>query len=206
MDMRVVMPKLGWFSGAGEETCFEVGCIYDLFDVLRRKPGLFIGGPSITALRSFVDGFCTGLYSVGLRLGDEAPSFGDFHDWIAARHDLAESTMGWKNILLQAAAGQEDAALARFFEELDEFRLDRVDVVRQAEASPGRVLRRRTAGGNEEEVPVQAFELERYLRAPLVYVVEVLPGERWRTGSFRSAEDALASAECLHGVRGDAWA
>jgi hypothetical protein len=62
---RETTPKVGWISGAGVETSFEVRTIYDLLDVVREKPGIFIGEPSLTALRAYIDGFRSALQSIG---------------------------------------------------------------------------------------------------------------------------------------------
>ncbi len=201
--MQVVVPKIDWANGAGEETSFEVGSVYDLLDVIRKKPGLFIGEASITALRAYIDGFLAGLRGIGQRLGDEEPQFDGFFDWIAARYGFEESTIGWKAILLQAA-GREDAALARFFEELDEFRLDRIEVFRRA-AEPMGTTHRRTCAGLTEELPVQAFEVEGYLRSPVFYLVQILPGERYRSSFFHDIDGALEEAEQRYGISAGAW-
>lgn len=201
--MQVVVPKIGWVNGAGEETSFEVGSVYELLDVIRKKPGLFIGEASITALRAYIDGFLAGLRAIGQRLGDEEPPFGDFFDWIAARYGFEESTIGWKAILLQAA-GREDAALARFFEELDEFRLDQMEVFRHVTAPTG-TIHRRTCAGLTEVLPVQAFEVEGYLRSPVFYLVEILPGERYRSSFFHDIDGALEEAEQSYGISAGAW-
>ncbi|MEP7120424.1 MAG: VOC family protein [Byssovorax sp.] len=195
--------QLGWFNGAGEQTSFEVRSVYDLLDVIRRMPGLFLGERSITALGAHVEGFLSGLQAVGQRLGPEEPPFHDFHAWIAARCGLGASARGWPDILLRAA-GSEDAALTRFFEELDDFRLDRVEVFRRADAPAGAVVHR-TRRGVPEVVPVTAFEVEGYLRASAFYLVQILPGERCRSQPFRTIEAATGQAERDRGIRADAW-
>lgn len=114
--------KLGW-SGPSTATAvsFEVWNIYDLIDVIRRKCGLYIGEPSITALDAFVKGFVGALHAAGRPLDPEHPSFRGFHDWIASRYGFGESTPGWKNMLL-TSLGDEAIAFERFFVELDEYR------------------------------------------------------------------------------------
>lgn len=122
MPSRDGTPKIGWISGAGVETSFEVRTIYDLLDVVRQKPGIFIGESSLTALRGFIDGFRSALESIGSPLEPEEPTFTKgFDDWIAARYGYRESTSGWKKMLL-TSAGEEHAAFERFFVELDAYR------------------------------------------------------------------------------------
>jgi hypothetical protein len=118
-------PKVGWSNGAGQKTSFEVRTIYELLDIVRKKPGLFIGEPSLTALRGFIDGFRYALSSVSNPFEVEDPPFTKgFDDWIAARFGFRESTSGWKNMLL-SSLDAEAAAFERFFIELDEYRRDK---------------------------------------------------------------------------------
>ena len=120
MTQAKVVPKVGW-GGVAAMTSFEVRSVYELLDVVRQKPGLFIGEPSITALNHFINGFEAGLRSVDNAFDDVEPPFIAFHDWIAARLGFPESTPGWRNMLLEACAN-EASALERFFTELDAFR------------------------------------------------------------------------------------
>ena len=99
----------------------EVQTIYDVLDVLRVRPGMWIGEPSVTRLSSFLAGFSTGLHCAQRSLDQEAPAFASFHDWIAQRLG-GRANQGWPDMLLEAASGIEAVAFERFWSELDAFR------------------------------------------------------------------------------------
>jgi hypothetical protein len=108
----------------------EIRTIYDLLDLLRVRPGMWIGVPSITRLDLFIAGFRVGIHSAHASLEDEAPPFQEFHDWITASIGRHKNGHGWSDMLLEAC-GDEQAAFDRFWIELDAFRLaatTRVDV------------------------------------------------------------------------------
>lgn len=119
-----VPPTVGWENGFGVRTSFEVRSVYELLDVIRKKPGLFIGEPSVTGIWHFLSGFQFGLHSVGQPFETDDPPFIEFHGWIAARLGFSTSTSGWRDMLLQSL-GDETAAFERFFLELDVFRRGR---------------------------------------------------------------------------------
>lgn len=118
-------PKVGW-SGVPGSVKFEVEVqsVYELLDVIRKKPGIYIGEPSLTALNHFIHGFAYALMATENPFDDEDPPFSGFHDWIASRFGFAQSTLGWTNMLLRSV-GDETAAFERFFIELDEYRRSR---------------------------------------------------------------------------------
>ena len=104
------------------QTSFEVRTVFELLDVIRQKPGLFIGEQSISQLWGFLNGFQHALRAVENPFDPSDPPFHEFHDWIAARYGFEESTSGWRSMLLKTLLGDETAAFERFFLELDEFR------------------------------------------------------------------------------------
>src|SRR5688500_14159281 len=94
--------------------------IYDMLDVIRKKPGLYLGTPSINRLNAFLTGYAAGLLRVGFVMRDK-DHFHRFHDWVALRLEFEESTAGWCNIIRGQSADETDA-FWRFFVLLDEFR------------------------------------------------------------------------------------
>ncbi|MDX2093494.1 MAG: hypothetical protein SFX73_36960 [Kofleriaceae bacterium] len=88
--------------------------------MIRQKPGLLIGAPSITGLSHFIDGFKYALSTTENPFDDEEPPFVGFHEWIGVRFGFLASTLGWKNMLLHSV-GDEARAFERFFTELDEY-------------------------------------------------------------------------------------
>ena len=91
----------------------------DLLDRIRKRPGLYIGERSLSALRNAIVGYelALGVHEIDhdatLRLPD------DFNDWVAYRLQYKESTSGWKNMILSVCQ-DELAAFNRFFQLLDE--------------------------------------------------------------------------------------
>jgi hypothetical protein len=94
--------------------------VYDLLGWIRKKPGLYVGEPSIQRLASFISGYDAGLGHVGFGLRDGV-DFHRFHGWVAHRLGFAESTSGWANMIRDKSASEAEA-FQMFFVLLDEFR------------------------------------------------------------------------------------
>ncbi len=86
---------------------------------VRKKPGLYLGGCSVTALYHTISGYLWALDQHRIEQDDTFHLPDDFHDWVAYRLRLFGSTSGWKNMLLKAC-GNEEEAFRRFFDLLDE--------------------------------------------------------------------------------------
>jgi len=95
-----------------------------LLDLIRIRPGMWIGEPSITRLAIFIQGFLTGIHAAHESLEAEAPSFRGFHDWVAARLGRRNNGHGWSEMLLDSTGGKEQVAFDKFWEELDAFRAE----------------------------------------------------------------------------------
>ena len=95
--------------------------IYDILGTIRRHPEMFLGERSISRLDSFLVGYKCGLGSLGFTFRAERPDFQFFHDWTAGRLGFSSSTTGWRSMILEKSAGEEEA-LERFFLLVDEFR------------------------------------------------------------------------------------
>lgn len=100
----------------------EIRTIYDLLDLIRVRPGMWIGYLEITRLELFIAGFQTGVLAAHASLDDETPAFQGFHEWVAARLGRTKNGHGWSSMLLEAC-GTEHAAFERFWLELDAFRV-----------------------------------------------------------------------------------
>ena len=94
--------------------------IYDMLDVVCKRPGMYITEPSINRLHAFLVGYTAGLSRVGFALRDE-DDFHRFHDWVARRLGFGGSTSGWCNMIRDKSASEADA-FQRFFVLLEEFR------------------------------------------------------------------------------------
>ena len=100
----------------------EIRTLYDALDVIRERPGMWIGEPSLTGLWHLLHGFFAGIGCTGMRLEPEDPSFEQFHDYVEDRWKLPRSTRGYRTTLLYMAGLDEKLALEYFWSTLDEFR------------------------------------------------------------------------------------
>jgi hypothetical protein len=111
--------------------------LYQILDLIRARPGLYIGEKSITLLCGWIAGW-------GFVLGEDAyqgthPPFADFNDWVALRLGFYESTSGWRRMLLSSdEANDEESAFDRFFMLLDEFRARQARIVLHAAVNQSR--------------------------------------------------------------------
>ncbi|PYT00413.1 MAG: hypothetical protein DMF63_07530 [Acidobacteria bacterium] len=110
--------------------------LYEALALIHSRPGLYIGEESINLLSGWIDGW-------RYALADEAfdgtsPPFGEFHDWVALRLGLHESTAGWRRMLLTADNGDDKAAFDHFFVLFDEFRNRRSRIILHARADQSR--------------------------------------------------------------------
>lgn len=87
----------------------------ELLNLIRPRPGLYLGARSITRLRCFLDGF-----SAGYSYPKMQPLIPDFQDFIEKKYSEIR-TISWNNILLEASGNDEEKALELFFREFDEF-------------------------------------------------------------------------------------
>ena len=97
--------------------------VYKMLDVIRQRPGLYLGTPSLTKLWDFLQGYRSAL------INNDIPyrqvGFWNiiiFDTWIRNQLELPYNSQGWANNILQHCNGDEAKALANFFELLDEFR------------------------------------------------------------------------------------
>jgi len=90
-----------------------------LTEALKRRPAMYLGSKSLTALKNFITGFQVACGMHGIECEDVFVIPKDFHDWVAYRTHFRESTSGWCNMLL-AKTGNEEEAFDRFFQLLDE--------------------------------------------------------------------------------------
>jgi hypothetical protein len=118
--MKRKHPTLGWSNVSGPVASFEIHSVYDIIDVVRRRPEMFLGSRTLSGLHHFINGFRLALHSVDVQIQEGEPPFHSFHQWIEKRLDGGPSA-GWLQTLLDAT-GDEASAYERFLLELDEFR------------------------------------------------------------------------------------
>lgn len=101
---------------------FEIRNIYDLIDLLEKRPAMYLGDKNISCLRSFLDGYQFAQESNKPFTEEVFPPFWYFHEWAMHQYGWGESTAGWKNILLDENGGDEEKALDDFFRQVKVFK------------------------------------------------------------------------------------
>lgn len=107
--------------------------IFDMIDMIQKRPGMFIGSNSITALCHYLNGYHAAELKNGIyRKGELFPlPFKYMHEYTGYR--LKEhSTAGWCHQILNSCSGAEDIALQKFFEFYDDFKQVRMKRYRKA--------------------------------------------------------------------------
>ncbi|WP_196887291.1 hypothetical protein [Aureivirga sp. CE67] len=100
----------------------EIENIYDLINLVERRPELYIGDARISSLRIFLDGYQFSATVHNIEKEQVFPPFWYFHEWAMHKYGWGESTAGWKNIILEENQNDEELALKKCFELLKEFR------------------------------------------------------------------------------------
>lgn len=93
--------------------------IYQLIDRIQKRPGMYLGKPSITRLKSFLDGYMGARQDLGFPLTEEEEKFNRFTEWIQVRFKIT-SSHSWADIIL-FYSGDEKEALNQFFELFAQF-------------------------------------------------------------------------------------
>ena len=92
---------------------------YDLLEQIHRKPGLYIGTPSISNLYMFLIGYNFSRRQLSIPLTEEERAFREFQPWLQERLKL-KTSKSWSQIVLSHSADERDA-FERFFTFLEEF-------------------------------------------------------------------------------------
>ena len=96
--------------------------VYEILDLIRKDPRLYIGEPQLVRVALFITGYQWGLGRNGLMFRHDEPDFRRrFHEWIAQRLGFAHSGSGWQNMIRERCASEREA-FDRFYELLDEFK------------------------------------------------------------------------------------
>ena len=102
--------------------------IYDLLELIRKRPGLWIAEPELIRVYAFLGGYEAALGRQRLTFRYVGPEFHGFHDWIARRLGYGGSASGWYN-MIRGRCSSEREAFDRFYELLVEFRSSVQDTV-----------------------------------------------------------------------------
>lgn len=98
--------------------------VYDVIELIRRKPAMYLGTRSVTKLKAFLDGY---RFAVLLSNDSEYEDrliplpFSFFYDFVAKKFNDACNT-GWCDIILRQVKYNESDGLELFFELLDKYK------------------------------------------------------------------------------------
>ena len=92
---------------------------YDLLYQIKKKPGLYIGNPSIENLYMFLTGYSFARRELNVSPSAEENEFRQFQPWLQKKFNL-KTSQSWSQIILSFTLNEEDG-FKRFFELFEEF-------------------------------------------------------------------------------------
>ena len=96
--------------------------LFEVLDLIKYRPGLFIGNKRISTLWDFLQGY---QFSLSMnKLNEKSfPDFKWFSTWIKGRIDTEyDLSAGWKHHILTTYNYDEEIAFDKFFDHLEEFK------------------------------------------------------------------------------------
>jgi hypothetical protein len=94
--------------------------LFELLDKIRVKPGMYIGGASVTDLFMFIGGYKAAQHEFGVTMTEvEQRFYREFQPWLQRRLGMTTSR-SWAKMLEFRSINQQEAFEA-FFKLLDEF-------------------------------------------------------------------------------------
>lgn len=94
--------------------------LYKLLAKIRKRPGMFLGTPSIIRLNMLLTGYSLARLELGLEETKEEQEFSQFQEWIEEKYQ-SKSTEGWDTLILKNSDNEKDA-FSQFFVLYDEFK------------------------------------------------------------------------------------
>lgn len=185
--------------------------IYGLLEIIRQRPGIYLGQRSLTALKGFIDGYSFAIVENNILVEEEIPPFRQFHDWVARYYKWYESTAGWKNIILKEV-GDEAKACDVFFELLELFK-QRLPIIKYRvllnsnHKRTGAIFRYSYIGGIRTELALpQEIRIVHYTTDSGFYRFDVsLSGEISKIGYFETEKLAMEAVRKEFQVSLDEW-
>jgi hypothetical protein len=94
--------------------------VFSLLNKIQKKPGLYIGQPSVGELFMFLAGYKAAKLEMGIKpTAEELQFYREFQPWLQKRFSLS-TTNSWAKII-QFYSKNDQEAFDRFFELLNEF-------------------------------------------------------------------------------------
>lgn len=93
----------------------------DYLALIRWRPGMVLGRPTLTALNQALNGF---RFALECRNAEDLPDWTFFQGFTPFLEEYygTKNTFGWYGILMNECSGSEEQGLALFFERYDDFR------------------------------------------------------------------------------------
>jgi hypothetical protein len=92
---------------------------YELLAQIQRKPGLYLGSPSISSLYMFLNGYQFARRQLNLPLSAQEREFQAFQPWLQQKYGI-KSSQSWSQLILLRSSDEREA-FERFFALLPEF-------------------------------------------------------------------------------------
>lgn len=134
--------------------------IYDVIELVRKRPSMYLGVDSISRLRSFLNGYCFAVYfNNDIEYDDKLIPlpFGFFNDFIAEKFNVTES-IGWSEILLRQVNQNEEDGLKLFFELFDKYKNITIEQSLRADLNENGINRPRCESINYIQGAVAVYE------------------------------------------------
>ncbi|MEH2077424.1 MAG: hypothetical protein V7K57_24000 [Nostoc sp.] len=185
--------------------------IYDILEMMRPRPQMFLGQRSLTALSGFIGGYFFAMEENGILIEEENPPFSQLNNWVARYYKRYGSTAGWKNIILREV-GDEAKACDVFFEILELFK-QRFPVLKyrvflnQNHKSTGAIYRRICIDGIYKDLdPPKEIRIVQYTTDSGFYRFDVSQaGEISEIGYFETEKLAMEEVNREFEVSLDEW-
>ena len=95
--------------------------VFDLLDRIQKKPGMYLGYPSVQGLFMFLNGYEFGRGEGGIELtADEEAFYDEFQPWLQRKLGI-QSVTSWDKLIM-LSCHDERTGFERFFDLLSEFR------------------------------------------------------------------------------------
>lgn len=94
--------------------------LYDILEKIKQKPGIYLGVPSISALRMFLVGYQFARRELGIATTEsESDFYKKFQPWLQKRFQV-QTVNSWDKIILLYSVDEKEA-FTYFFKLLEEF-------------------------------------------------------------------------------------
>lgn len=93
--------------------------LYELFELIKKRPGLYIGHVSIKNFYAFLGGYFFARMDLDIPHTEQALEFYGFQDWIQEKYNIT-GCYSWADIILLNSE-DDKAAFCKFFDLLEEY-------------------------------------------------------------------------------------